>query len=171
MNPPNFAYVTWATVPDLTIEHFHRYREKVLNPKALDDSIKVTKLDPVEGFPCVLTRTATPHMYARRSVITTHYTSSKESERPFESLNSSWDNQRLLQTYKREIEDDVVAFMHLNYIKMWIDPENPKVCNWVSVFCFDLKGMLANDDTKEIFEKGFNDHAASLINTIKILGH
>ena len=123
------CFVTWAAVPGLTLDNIHNYRKSMMSGKAYDDHVKVIKQNPSEGFPVVLTRVTMPHMYSHRSILTTHY-SSKDNDVPFETMSSSWGNDKIASQLmsKKEHQEDVFSFMHLNYIKAWIDTENPNVC-------------------------------------------
>ena len=137
--------------------------------RLLDDQVKVIKLDPVEGHPCVLTKVSMPHMFSKRSMLTTHY-SSKETDYPLETMGSCWGNQKLLLQYRKEIDDDVSAFIHLNYIKAWQDENNPNVCQWLSLFCIDMKGILSADDQSNFNNKAFHNQAEFLIKKILQVG-
>ena len=95
----------------------------------------------------MLTRVGMPHMYSKRSILTTHY-SSPPNEQVFETLSSSWGNKDLLSKVAKDVEDDVIGFMHINYVKLEMSKDNPNICKWTSVFCFDMRGMICDDDHK-----------------------
>ena len=109
------CFVTWAAVPGLTLEQIHKYRRNVTNGKAFDVHINVSRQEPIEGFPLIFTRVTMPHMYSHRLILTAHYTS--DSNEPFETMSSSWGNDKHPILQKPEYKEDVTAFMHLNYIR------------------------------------------------------
>ena len=86
-------------------------------------------------------------MYARRAMVNTYYPKFDNQTRSFTTVNSSIMNETILleaQNASGEtraiINDEVIAFNHINYIK--VEPMESG-CQWTSVYCLDVGGMVA----------------------------
>ena len=90
LNKPDlYVYVTKATVPQLTVEMFHKYREHTMTQarkKTVDNELSVYMVDTTGGaaggalsqeqrtaFPTMITKINMPFLYARRAVVNTYY--------------------------------------------------------------------------------------------------
>ena len=84
-----------------------------------------------------------PFMYARRAVVNTYYPKADEQTKSFATVSSSIMNEQVLQEAQNPsgdsqqnrpiINDEVIAFNHLNYIKL--EPLDKGGVQWTSVYC------------------------------------
>ena len=103
----------------------------------------------------MITKINMPFMYARRVLINTYYPKLDRARGSFVTVNSSVMNEVVLEEAKKErndatkpvINDEVVAFNHINYVK--IEPL-PNGCTWTSVYCLDVGGMVAKKFQKKL---------------------
>ena len=88
-----------------------------------------------------------PFLYARRAVISTYYPKYDRQTGSFETVSSSIMNEPVLEQAQNPtgdtraiINDEVIAFNHLNYIRVEPDPNGG--CRWTSAYCLDVGGMI-----------------------------
>ena len=105
----------------------------------------------------MITKINMPFMYARRAMINTYYPKYDVSTGCLTTVNSSIMNEQLLEEAKTSqdnarpaISDEVIAFNHINYIK--IEPCITGGVYWTSVYCFDVGGMVARKFTSILAE-------------------
>lgn len=101
----------------------------------------------------MITKINMPFMYARRAMINTYYPKFDVSTGCLTTVNSSIMNEQLLEEAKISqdnatrpyINDEVIAFNHINYIK--IEPCITGGVYWTSVYCLDVGGMVTRKFT------------------------
>lgn len=95
-----------------------------------------------------------PFLYARRAMINTYYPKFDVSTGCLTTVSSSIMNEQLVEEAKLKtqdnatrayINDEVIAFNHINYIK--IEPCITGGVYWTSVYCLDVGGMVTRKFT------------------------
>lgn len=106
LNKPDLhVYVTKATVPQLTVEMFHKYREHTMTQaknRHGDNDLSVhivetgLSIEQRTAFPTMITKINMPFMYARRAVVNTYYPKFDSQTRSFSTVSSSIMNEQVL---------------------------------------------------------------------------